>query len=152
MPTLPEPIISPVASEDDWQEAKRIREEVFIHEQGCSPEEEWDEWDETARHFVLRVGLNTVGTARWRAYSAGPLPAAKLERFALLKEARRKGFGKALVATVLEDARRAGFERFVLHAQHHLTGFYLHFGFQPVGPLFDEAGIPHQRMELGFSP
>lgn len=151
MPTPMDFTIRPISSESDWIEAKRIREVVFIEEQGCPPEEEWDEWEESARHFVLLLGPDVVGTARWRAYSSGEHPAAKLERFALLANVRQKGLGKALIAAVLEDAQRAGFTRFVLHAQHHLTGLYGAFGFESVGPLFDEAGIPHQRMVLGFS-
>jgi len=151
MPSENDLCIRPVLSEEDWKQAMRIREEVFIREQQCPPEEEWDAWDESARHFLLTLGPYAVGTARWRAYSSGHLPAAKLERFALMAHVRRKGLGSALVAALLEDARRAGFTRFVLHAQHHLTGLYMRHGFVAVGPLFDEAGILHQRMELGFS-
>lgn len=143
--------IRPVSSDHDWREAQRIREVVFIQEQHCPPEEEWDEWDETARHILFIHESRVMGTARWRAYAVNDLPAAKLERLALLPEARGRGWGKILLQALLDDAGRAGFTRFVLHAQYHLTGFYAAFGFEPIEGVFDEAGIPHQRMVRGFS-
>jgi predicted GNAT family N-acyltransferase len=33
-----------------------------------------------------------------------------------------------------------------LSAQAHLEGWYLRLGWQPVGPLYDECGIPHRRL------
>ncbi|MFX7298715.1 GNAT family N-acetyltransferase, partial [Acinetobacter baumannii] len=39
----------------DWKQlekdAKYIREQVFIQEQGIAPEDEWDDFDATAVHF-----------------------------------------------------------------------------------------------------
>jgi predicted GNAT family N-acyltransferase len=34
-----------------------------------------------------------------------------------------------------------------LHAQLTAEGFYLKEGFNPVGGVFDEAGIAHRKME-----
>ena len=136
--------IRPVKTEADWAAARRIRTVVFIEEQACPPEEEWDAFDATSAHVVARLGGAPVGTARWRVVEDGT--AAKLERFAVLPAYRRRGFGRSLVAHVMREARAAGFERLVLHAQAYLEAFYREFGFRPVGEPFEEVGIPHIKM------
>ncbi len=35
------------------QDAKYIREQVFIQEQGIAPEDEWDDLDATVLHFIV---------------------------------------------------------------------------------------------------
>ena len=42
--------------EELQQAAKMIREQVFIQEQNIAAEDEWDEQDEIAVHFVVRIG------------------------------------------------------------------------------------------------
>ena len=138
--------ITPVRSDDDWQAARRIRERVFIDEQDCPPEEEWDGHDEASRHVVGRVDGTAVGTARWRAVSHNEEIVAKLERFAVLPEYRGQGYGAQLVEYVLAEARRAGFNAFLLHAQAHLEDWYAAQGFQSTGRTFEEVGIPHVEM------
>ena len=140
--------IAPIQSEDDWQAARRIREQVFIDEQDCPPEEEWDGHDETSRHVLGRVEGAAVATARWRAVPHGDEIVAKLERFAVLASHRGQGYGTQLVERVLDDARRAGFDTFLLHAQAHLEDWYTDLGFESTGRTFEEVGIPHVEMIL----
>jgi len=40
-----------------------------------------------------------------------------------------------------------GVHRLVLHAQVHAIPFYAAMGFEVVSDEFQEAGIPHRRME-----
>lgn len=138
--------ITPVSGDAEWQHAVAIRTEVFIEEQACPPEEEWDEHDETARHFLLRVDGVPAGTARWRVALRDERPVAKLERFAVRAPFRGHGLGRALVAHVSADAERAGFAEQVLYAQAHLERFYEGFGFRRCGANFWEAGIDHVPM------
>ncbi|KAA5634544.1 GNAT family N-acetyltransferase, partial [Pseudomonas aeruginosa] len=35
------------------EDAKYIREQVFIQEQGIEPKDEWDDFDSTAVHFMV---------------------------------------------------------------------------------------------------
>ena len=44
--------IRPIRSDAEWQLVKTIRTRVFIEEQACPPEEEWDTYDATSRHFL----------------------------------------------------------------------------------------------------
>ncbi len=138
--------ITPVGNEAQWAHAKAIRQRVFIEEQDCPPEEEWDEHDATSRHVLGVVDGEPVATARWRTVPYDEALAAKLERFAVLPDHRGQGYGRQLVRYILHDAYRAGFDRFVLHAQAHLEAFYASFGFERVGEPFVEAGIPHVKM------
>jgi predicted GNAT family N-acyltransferase len=138
--------ITPVRSDDDWEAARRIRTRVFVEEQECPPDEEWDGHDEASRHVVGRVDGAAVATARWRTVPWDEEIVAKLERFAVLPEHRGQGHGARLVEYVLADARRAGFDAFLVHAQAHLEGWYAAHGFASTGRRFEEVGIPHVEM------
>lgn len=141
--------IHPVESAADRAAEIDIRTRVFVEEQACPPEEEFDQHDApeaACRHFLGRAGGVPVATARWRAAETAEGPAAKLERFAVLAPHRGRGWGRAMVVHLLADARRAGHRRFVVHAQAHLEELYAGLGFAPTGERFEEAGIPHLRM------
>ena len=145
-------VIRLVESESDWAEVRRIRTAVFIEEQACPPEEEWDEHDtlearfSTCRHFLGEVDDEAVATARWHPYEFEGSPAAKLERFAVIKEARGAGYGRAMITHLMDDARESGFNHQILHAQTHLEKLYTELGFLRLGDVFDEVGIPHVKM------
>lgn len=142
--------IREAVSDADWQAVRAVRQRVFVEEQACPPEDEWDACDAPERrgqdvhHLLATDGGEAVGVARWHAVGG----AAKLERFAVLPEARGRGIARALVAEALASARRAGHRRFVLHAQAYLEAFYRGFGFETVGAPFDEVGIEHVKMTL----
>ena len=138
--------IEPVQSEEQWQMARAIRQRVFVEEQACPPEEEWDAYDQASRHVIGFIDGEPAATARWRRVEYEGRPAAKLERFAVLPAHRGHGHGRRLVQFIMDDARRAGFETQVLHAQAHLEAFYASLGFATVGEPFEEAGIPHVKM------
>lgn len=151
--------ILPISSPADLELAFAIRRQVFVDEQNVAAEEEYDEFETSSTHFLARLDAIPCGTARWRRTPNG----VKLERFAVLKAHRNKGVAKALVQAVLNDVfsqqpvRRSGtgqfntaesIEQIYLHAQLTAMPLYTGFGFVPVGPLFEEAGIQHQKMTL----
>lgn len=137
-------------SDADWRAVEAVRRRVFVEEQDCPEDEEWDAWDAveargvTVHHLLALRDGEPVGCARWRAAGG----AAKLERFAVVPEARGEGIARRLVARTLEDARSAGHRRFVLHAQTYVQGLYAAFGFERVGEVFEEAGLEHVKMAL----
>ncbi|GAB4329022.1 MAG: GNAT family N-acetyltransferase [Flammeovirgaceae bacterium] len=130
------------------QEAMKIRYKVFVEEQKVPAEEELDEFETSARHFLALEGSKPLGTARWRFTAKG----CKLERFAVLEEARGKGVGKALVKAVVEDIeeviKKEGKKEILmyLHGQVTAVPLYEKFGFIPAGNPFDECGIMHYYM------
>ena len=135
-----------MASAADWRRAMAIRQRVFVEEQACPPEEEFDGLDPACRHVLGWIGGEAVATARWREVPWEGGRAAKLERFAVLPEHRGHGHGRTLVARLIADASAAGLDLCIVHAQAHLERFYAGFGFEPRGEGFVEAGIPHLLM------
>jgi len=132
---------------EELQTVFAIRKTVFVEEQRVPEEEEYDQFEETSRHFLARSGEAPCGTARWRFTEGG----VKLERFAVLPDFRSRGVGSALVRAVLADvAAQPGVEgktRY-LHAQVSAVPLYAKFGFQTVGDLFYECDIAHHKMLL----
>lgn len=139
--------VLPVSNPADLEAAFAIRRTVFVDEQHVDTREEYDEFEESSTHFLARADGTPCGTARWRRTSNG----VKLERFAVLADFRGMGVGKALVQTVLNDVfsqQPEPIERIYLHAQVTAMPLYAGFGFVPVGPMFEEAGIQHYKMVL----
>ncbi|GAB3883552.1 GNAT family N-acetyltransferase [Spirosoma agri] len=140
-------VVVPISGAQDLERAFTIRRLVFVEEQHVHPDEEYDEFETTSTHFLARADGEPCGTARWRRTSNG----VKLERFAVLADYRGKGVGKALVRTVLDDVfsqQPEPIEGIYLHAQLTAMPLYASFGFIPVGPMFEEAGIQHYKMVL----
>lgn len=127
----------------DWEsaraEASRIRMTVFVEEQGVPANIEMDDMDAACVHALAYVAGKAVGTGRL-------LPDGHIGRMAVLKESRASGVGGAILACLVEEARRRGMNQVVLSAQTHALGFYRKHGFREVGAIFEEAGIPHQEM------
>jgi predicted GNAT family N-acyltransferase len=65
---------------------------------------------------------------------------------AVLKSYRRRGVGKRLLQRAITEARKLGAAKIYLHAQVPVIGFYERLGFRCVGPVFEEAAIPHRKM------
>lgn len=133
-----------------WSELKpgaaSVRRAVFIQEQ-CIPEsEEWDAEDDKAVHVLVSnlAGL-PLGTARL-IHAGLPAGHAKVGRMAVLRCNRGMGLGRQLLTTLMDEARRLSVHSLSLHAQTSALNFYAAMGFSPEGPVFDEVGIPHQRM------
>ena len=139
--------VLPIFSPADLDLAFAIRRQVFVDEQKVSADEEYDEFETSSLHFLARFDTVPCGTARWRRTSNG----VKLERFAVLKDYRNRGVANAMVQAVLNNVfsqQPEPIERIYLHAQVSAMPLYAAFGFVPVGPLFNEAGIQHQKMVL----
>ncbi len=151
--------IRPVADDDDRLVMRKIRDIVFIQEQDVPIEIEFDEFDsigsddpsnlsdgnpqgEHAEHFLAILNGKAVGCCRFR--QAGDW--TKLERIAVYKEFRGKGIGEAMMQFLLDKCVERGYEMVYLHAQCQSQGFYAKMGFEPVGDIFDEAGIDHTKM------
>lgn len=135
-----------ITEELDFKKAFSIREKVFVLEQKVKAEDEYDEFEDSSTHFLAILDEVPVGTARWRITDKG----VKLERFAVLEQARGKGVGKALVQKVLEDidaSPKATGKTKYLHAQLKAVPLYSSFGFKEIGDIFEECNILHQKMK-----
>lgn len=126
-----------------WREARAralpIRMEVFVNEQGVPAEMELDEWDAEADHALAFEGAEAVATGRL-------LHDGRIGRMAVRAGFRGRGYGAAVLSTLVDRARTRGMDTVFLHAQTHAVEFYRRQGFVETGPAFMEAGMPHQAM------
>jgi predicted GNAT family N-acyltransferase len=125
---------------DARAEAQRIREAVFVFEQGVPAEIELDEWDERCEHaLAYDAAGHAIGTGRL-------LPDGHVGRMAVVRAARGQGVGGLLLEALVARARTLGMRRVALNAQTHAVPFYARFGFAVEGEEFVEASIPHVAM------
>ena len=133
-------VVKKAKKESELQTIFAIRRTVFVDEQNCPPELEWEFEDESV-HFLALYESLPAGAARWRQTENG----FKLERFAVLKEFRGRGVARALVEAVLADVP-ANALYIYLNAQVQAMGLYEKLGFVAEGDRFEEAGIQHYKM------
>jgi predicted GNAT family N-acyltransferase len=127
---------------DDAAALQAIRRAVFIVEQQVPENLEWDDVDDACVHALAHDARGApIGCGRL-------LPDGHIGRMAVLAAWRGRGVGDALFVRLMAVARERGDARIVLNAQVQAMPFYARHGFAPVGRPFDEAGIPHQAMEL----
>ena len=108
-PHSPEPYISVRVARtiDDFMRAAVIRGAVFIGEQECPYEEEFDGNDFSATHMIGYVGNEPAGCLRIRYFS----DFAKLERLVVRKEFRSSGLARQLVGSGVDFCRTKGYTR-----------------------------------------
>ena len=123
------------------KKAHKIRYDVFVIGQNCPEDLEW-EFEEESTHFILIENDIPLATARHRKTENG----FKLERFAVLTQARGKGFGMLILKAILEDIKESNDLKY-MHAQEQVIPFYEKVGFEKSGKIFEEAGIMHYKMK-----
>ncbi|WP_199121496.1 GNAT family N-acetyltransferase [Pedobacter sp. ASV28] len=128
------------STKEELEKVFAIRKFVFVDEQHCPPELEWANEEESV-HFLALLDHQPCGACRWRKTADG----YKLERFAVLKDFRGKGVGRALIATTLDDLPNDA-HYIYLNAQLDAVSLYAKFGFVAEGEHFEEAGIQHVKM------
>lgn len=124
------------------QQAFKIRQQVFVKEQNCPPDIEY-EFEEESTHFLLKYNNLPICTSRYRETSKG----IKLERFAVLKQYRKKGIGHKILQFMIKDLREYN-GLIYMHAQVDVIPFYEKMGFVKTGSIFEEAFIMHYKMIL----
>ncbi|TCB60357.1 GNAT family N-acetyltransferase [Acinetobacter terrae] len=126
-----------------WDElqndAKLIREQVFIHEQQIAAEDEWDAEDAVSVHFVVYDQDQPIATARL-------LKNNSVGRVAVLKSHRGVGIGKLLMQQIIQQAKHEQREFLKLSSQVHAMQFYTGLGFKVEGEQYLDCGIPHIDM------
>jgi predicted GNAT family N-acyltransferase len=71
---------------------------------------------------------------------------AQIGRMAVLKAHRKARVGALLLTTLEDEARRRGVNGIMLHSQLYALEFYKKQGYEPLGQVFQEAGIDHLEM------
>ncbi|MGZ5243359.1 MAG: GNAT family N-acetyltransferase [Bacteroidia bacterium] len=132
-----------ITTDQELETAFEIRRQVFVNEQHVAPEIEYDEFENTSKHYLAMYNNQPAGTARWRYTSRTTI---KLERFAILKPFRGKNVGWAILNHILQEVKMLQPEKIYLHAQIQVEDFYKKAGFIAEGEQFSEADILHYKM------
>ena len=120
-------------------QAKDIREEVFVTEQGFT--KEFDDTDQIATHLVLFWEGQPAGVCRY--FPTQEPGCCDFGRLAVRKAFRDKHLGSLLVQEAENQIRRLGGTKLALMAQIRVQKFYEKNGYTPVGEPCDDEGCPH---------
>ncbi len=122
----------------------QIRTEIFVREQKVSHGLEFGRDEDRSTHYLIYCNNIPMGTGRYHLTEEG----IKIERFAILKDYRRKKMGWKLLKKMLEDIKKAETGNSIyLNSQESAVDFYLRCGLSIAGDSFVEADIVHYRME-----
>jgi predicted GNAT family N-acyltransferase len=111
---------------EDVMKVMTIRSAIYIGEQSCPYEEEFDGNDFSATHLIGYVGNEPAACLRIRYFA----DFAKIERLAVRKEFRNTRLAFQLVRAGIELCRVKGYKRLYGHAQKRLVNFWARFGFR----------------------
>jgi predicted GNAT family N-acyltransferase len=117
--------IEVVRTVEDFMRMVSIRSAIYIGEQECPYEEEFDGNDMSATHLIGYAGREPVGCIRIRYFA----DFAKIERLAVRKEYRSTRLSFQLVHAAIELCQMKGYRRLYGHAQKRLVNFWSRFGF-----------------------
>ena len=85
-----------VRNSKEYEDVLAVRDTVFVREQKVAVSQEYDEYDRTSKHVIVLYKSKAVGCARIRTEGA-EREVLRLERIALLKRYRGRGFGKEIM-------------------------------------------------------
>lgn len=125
----------------DWH---RIREEVFMKEQGF--QNEFDEIDAFATHIVLYVNEQPIGCGRIYPDQQDQT-LWHLGRLAVMKNHRSGGYGKRVLLALEQNAKKQGAASITLSAQLQAKAFYEACGYEANGEIYMDEHVPHQDMK-----
>lgn len=136
---------------DDIYEMAKVRYEVFACEQKITCENDFDDKDKVCKHTLAYYEDKLVGYCRI-------LPAGlayeqpSIGRVLVLKEFRKNYIGQEMMKKSAEFVREYWKEKeIILSSQLYAKRLYEAVGFQVISDVYDEAGIPHVKMNLCIS-
>jgi predicted GNAT family N-acyltransferase len=135
-----------VESNEEKEQAFHVRTVVFVDEQKVSIEEEIDEHEDEAIHFIGYEDKSPIAASRLRWVDNY----GKLERICILKNYRGKSYGSQLIKAMEAKVTSKGYTQTKLNAQTRAIDFYKQHGYQVVSDEFLDAGIPHVTMTKQF--
>ncbi|WP_311874285.1 GNAT family N-acetyltransferase [Vagococcus carniphilus] len=126
-----------------YEDALAIRKEVFVTEQQVPLSLEIED-EEVCVHFVLYEDNEPAATVRLFPKDKSTY---KIQRMAVLKLHRQKGFGREIMIAAENYAKISGKTQTILGAQTHALAFYESMGYEAFGDEFLDAGIKHFNMK-----
>ncbi|MCA0987868.1 GNAT family N-acetyltransferase [Guptibacillus algicola] len=135
-------LIKAVETQNEQEDAFKVRHRVFVHEQKVPEDLEIDQHEDEATHFVAYDQQKPIAAGRYRIVDGF----AKLERICVLKDYRGTGIGKLLMNEIEKQAGKKGVSGLKLNSQVSAIDFYKSLGYEITSSEFMDAGIPHVTM------
>ncbi|SDC29406.1 hypothetical protein SAMN05421734_10664 [Pelagirhabdus alkalitolerans] len=135
--------IAEAITKEQIEDAFSVRDQVFIKEQGVSPDIEHDEHDKDAIHIIGYIDEVPIAAARVRIVDQ----IGKVERVSVIKSYRNKGYGKQMMKAIELILIRHDLKKVRLNAQTRALDFYQTLHYIQTSEPFYEANIEHVSME-----
>jgi predicted GNAT family N-acyltransferase len=136
--------ITVARSVEDLFKVMSIRSAVYMAEQDCPYEEEFDGNDLSATHLIGYLGDEPAATLRLRFFA----DFVKVERLAVRHEFRHTRLAFQIVRAGIELARVKGYRRAYGHARKEIAGFWARFGFRTFEGGHDLVFSDHDYVEM----
>jgi predicted GNAT family N-acyltransferase len=140
-----------VRSMDEMARVIAIRGAIYMGEQRCPFEEEFDGNDFSATHLICHKNGEPVGCMRIR-YFAG---FAKLERLAVRHEGRGGGLAGKILDAAIELCRKKGYSVLYAHSQKRFLKVWESRGFRLMGGrelVFSDFDYVEVKLETARHP
>jgi predicted GNAT family N-acyltransferase len=111
----------------DYMKVVAIRASVFLAEQDCPYDEEFDNNDLSSLHLIAYLRGEPVATLRIRWFANF----AKIERVCVMKHVRGGAVVKLMIETAVDIISRKGYTLAVGYIQKRLAPFWKQLGFLP---------------------
>lgn len=121
------------------EHAIELRKEVFVVEQGF--DDEFDENDKRAKHFVGYIDNTPVATCR--VFFDSNVQSNVVGRLAVDMKYRGLGLGAAILKSAEVYIRENGGEKVMLSGQVRVAEFYKKLGYVQHGEVFLDQECPH---------
>lgn len=116
------------STSDELMQCYMLRAAVYMGEQQCPYQEEYDGNDYTASHIIVYVDGEPAASLRVRWFATF----IKLERAVVLKRYRSMGLFLPLLRWAMELGRKKGYTKAYLHGQRRLWPIFERGGFTQV--------------------
>lgn len=135
---------------EDFMRVVTIRSAVYMGEQECPFDEEFDGNDFSATHLIGYVGDEPAACLRIRYFA----DFAKVERLAVRREFRKTRISFQISKAAIELCRTKGYSKIYAHAQKRLLNFFERLGFCPLpgGREFAFSDFDYVEIVLNTTP
>jgi predicted GNAT family N-acyltransferase len=140
-----------VRSMDEMARVIAIRGAIYMGEQHCPFEEEFDGNDFSATHLICHKDEEPVGCMRIRYFA----DFAKLERLAVRSEGRGSGLAGCLLDAAVELCRKKGYRVLYAHSQKRFLKVWEQRGFRRMGArelVFSDFDYVEVKLETEKHP
>lgn len=140
-------------ADEAWMVAEhhRIREVVFVREQGLFPASDRDGHDDEPATLKVLGFRDDVAGGAVRLYPLDDTRHWQGDRLAVLPGSRGHGLGAPLVRFAVAAAARRGGRLMTAHIQPRNVPFFEHLGWSVTGDQEIYVGVPHIPMAIDLS-